>query len=270
MQNDSLFQSPHPNLDLSRGALTTLTNIAIKPGGSNYINLKGIQTELKTSIDPGTATKIGFVLEKNENNTEYTKVYYDYAIQSFVVDRTKASLNANTPRDIQTEPFALPAGKPIDWQLYIDGSVIEVFINNKWAFATRIYPTSTFSNIIDVFCEGGNASAATFQAWSRGDLSAIVVPPLPVNKTLKVWPMPANDKCYIQLPGNTGGKVTLTLYDANGKKIKQSEQRISASTQFITYELTNTANLKVPSGIYFCNISINGNENYKIKLDVAR
>lgn len=166
---NTLYQSPHPVIESLRKNAVTYSNITIHPGVSGYLNAKGLQKEIVASINPGAATKVGFILEKNSDNSEYTKIYYDIYGQSFVVDRTKSSTNPNTPRDLQSTYFALPAGQPIDWHIYIDGSVIEVFINNKYAFATRVYPENISSDIADVFAEGANAVLTTASIWEMDE-----------------------------------------------------------------------------------------------------
>ena len=108
---------------------------------------------------------MGFILDKNAGNTEYTKIYYDYQNSNFVVDHSKSSTNPNTPKSIQSEYFYLEPGKPVDWNIFIDGSVIDVFINNRWAFATRAFPVNVSSNYVDVFASGGTATLTSGTIW---------------------------------------------------------------------------------------------------------
>lgn len=166
MIDDTLYQSPHPNLAAIRSQQSNYSNITITPAGSNYLNKNGWQLEIKATINPGTAKQVGFIVDKNANNTEYTKIYYDYQNLKIVVDHSKSSANPNTPKDIQSEYFLLPAGQPVEWDIFMDGSVIDVFINNKWAFATRAFPVSVASNGVDVFASGGNATLTTGSIWT--------------------------------------------------------------------------------------------------------
>ena len=272
LQNDSLFQSPHPNLDASRGTLYNINNATIQSSGSNYINLNGFRAEIKATINPGTSSRAGFILEKKSDNTEYTKIYYDYTGLSFVVDRSKSSTNANTPRDIQTEFFSLPAGQSVDWHIYIDGSVIEVFINNKFAFATRVYPVNATSNGMDFFAEGGNATATSVQVWDRGDVTGLgtgIFGPSAENyKTLKIFPVPVTDNCFIQLPTGTTGKMKATVYDISGRIIKTFEQKVTPSVKNIIWDLKGNNNMRVAPGAYFIAMSINNKDFYRAKIAV--
>jgi hypothetical protein len=165
MVNDTLYQQPHSNLQAIRNNAANYSNLSITSGGSNYFNKSGWQLEIKATINPGTAKQVGFILDKNAGNTEYTRIYYDYQNFNFVVDHSKSSTNPNTPKDIQSEFFYLTPGQPVDWDIFIDGSVIDVFINNKWAFATRAFPVNSSSNIVDLFATGGTATLATATIW---------------------------------------------------------------------------------------------------------
>ncbi len=270
MINDTLHQSPHPNLERARGAVTTLSNISIQPNGSNYLNVRGWQLELKATINPGTATQTGFILGQNDNKTEFTKIWYDYQNQKMIVDRTKSSNNSNTPRDIQSESFPLPAGQPVEWHLFIDGSVIEVFINNRWAFAARIYPVDNTSNRVDLFSVGGNATASIIQVWNRGNLVTGIFDPPVEYKTTKAWPVPATDNCFIELPANITGNAELLFYDMTGRLIRQIQQKITPSLKYIKWDLCNTNGVKVSAGNYFCVLSVNNTSLYRPKLLVTK
>jgi beta-fructofuranosidase len=272
MVNDTLYQSPHPNLDQGRNALSSsLDNITVTPSGADYLKARGFQMEIKATIHPGSASRIGFVLEKNDNNTEYTRIYYDITNQAMVVDRSKASANPNTPRDIQSEHFVLPAGQPADWHIYIDGSVIEVFINNRWAFATRVFPASASSNKVDLFAEGGNATATGVQIWNRGDVvTGIFGPSAPVIEPLKLWPVPANKQCYIQLPENTIGHFHLVIYDVKGRPVKTMTHKLEGSQPYLIWNLQNDNGVEVPSGAYYGLININSKKVYQARFLVIR
>lgn len=270
MENDSLYQSPHPNIDSRRKNKITRTDLSLNPSTFRYLNVRGLQAEIRTTIHPGTASKVGFVVGMNENNTEFTRIYYDYSKQAFVVDRSRSSINTNTPRDIQTEPFPVVANQPIDWHVYIDGSVVEVFVNNKWAFATRIFPVSQNSNIIDLFAEGGDALAKDIQLWNMGDLSDVTtgLPGSPSYESLNVFPTPAKDYCYIQLPPNSAGKADVMIYDVTGRSMHQFNQALSSNRIF--WSLKDNNGRQVPNGIYYGLVNVNSKKLYRVKFAVAK
>lgn len=270
LQNDSLFQSPHPVLDETRGQLTTIGNVEVTNGGAGFLKMRGFQAEIRGTLQPGSATKAGFVLGKNDNGTEYTRIYYDYTGNSFVVDRTKSSANPATPRDFQAEYFPLPQGQPVDWHIYLDGSVIEVFINNKWAFATRIFPESYNSNTMDLFAEGGSFTATDVKVWNRGNLDVVtgIFSPRDDNfRSLKVWPTPATNQYIIEVPAALSAGVLLNIYNLAGQRVRQISKRPGSATKIIEWDLRDDAGKKVLPGAYYGDISA-GKVHYQSKMMV--
>jgi beta-fructofuranosidase len=272
MQNDTLYQSPHPDLDADRGDSFVLSNINIQPGNTEFIKLSGFQAEITASILPGTASRFGFIVEKNEDGSEYTRIYYDIASHAFVFDASKSSTNGNTPRQILSGSLPLKAADPIEWHIYIDGSVIEVFINNKWAFAGRVYPTKNSSSRIDLFSEGGNASASLVKAWSRGDLSPYTVvnpPPTVAMDSFKIWPVPTQNLLNIQLPTGISGTGHINIYNMSGMLLQSSQQSVDPSNNMTSMYLSNGDGSYLPTGVYVIKMMIN-NKIFKENFMVVR
>jgi sucrose-6-phosphate hydrolase SacC (GH32 family) len=162
MVNNKLIQKPHLALQKLRADSIFFNNITVTPTGSNFLNgTSGFQKEIRASITAGASTqKAGIIIEKNTDGSEYTSIYYDYYYGELSIDRTHSSTNPNTQGDLKTVSFTPDdPSAPMDWHIYIDGSVVEVFINDKYAFASRIYPTSANSNGIDLFTTGAAATA---------------------------------------------------------------------------------------------------------------
>lgn len=162
LQNDSLLQCPHPSLTKLRSDSTTFAGIAVAPAGTGYLaGSKGFQLEITASISKGSSSQAGLIVGKNADNSEYTRIYYDYSNNAVVIDRSHSSTNTAVNGDVQSSTLYLdnPA-LPIDWRVFIDGSVIEVFVNNRYAFAARCYPANANSNNIDLFAMGGTALAS--------------------------------------------------------------------------------------------------------------
>ena len=174
MQNNQLIQKPHPALSQLRSDSVVFSNVNITPSGAGFLGTtNGFQKEIRASITADPLTQqAGFIIEQNASGTEYTKIYYDYYYGEISLDRTHHSTNANVPGNLQSTSFT-PSNPlaPIDWHIYIDGSVVEVFINDTYTFSFRIYPTDAGSNKIDLFATGATATA-NVTAWNIRDLSS--------------------------------------------------------------------------------------------------
>jgi beta-fructofuranosidase len=53
-------------------------------------------------------------------------------------------------------------------QLFLDGSVLEVFANDKTCLSSRIYPTRPDSLGLGLFASGGRARLRAVDVWEMG------------------------------------------------------------------------------------------------------
>lgn len=158
--NNNILISPHPNLNNLRGDATQFNALSLQNGGSNYLNnYNGRHFEMEATINTGSANQIGFVFGKTPNNEEFYKVYYDMANQEWVLDASKSSLDTRVRRDIRKGSYAITPGATINVRLFIDGSVLEVFIDDKAHFTGRFFPTFTNATGVDLYAVGGTATA---------------------------------------------------------------------------------------------------------------
>ena len=158
--NNNILISPHPNLNNLRGNLTEFNGLSLEDEGGNYLNgFNGRHFEMEATINTGNANEIGFIFGKSPNNEEFYKVYYNMVSQEWVVDASKSSLNTQARRDVRTGSYTITPGETINVRIFIDGSVLEVFVDNKAHFTGRFYPTLSNATGVDVFASGGTATA---------------------------------------------------------------------------------------------------------------
>lgn len=158
--SNNLIIKPHPNLNTLRGNTTVFDNLNITPKENGYFgNYQSRHFEIEATVNVGTATKVGFVLGKSANGQEQYKVYYDTNTKQWVVDATQSSLSNLVRKDIRKGNYNINSNGIFDVRIYVDGSVLEVFIDGKSHFTGRFFPTLSDSKGVDMFVEGGNANA---------------------------------------------------------------------------------------------------------------
>ncbi|MGY5848095.1 GH32 C-terminal domain-containing protein [Salegentibacter sp. HM20] len=151
--------SPHPNLDDYRAGQTNFGSLELTPGNEDNIDFNGRYFEMNASINTGNASRFGFILGKSETSGEEYRVYYDFNTREWVVDAENSSTSNLVRRDVRRGDFDLQSGSNIDIRVYVDGSVLEVFIDDKYHFTGRFFPESPDATGVDLFVEGGNANA---------------------------------------------------------------------------------------------------------------
>ncbi|KAK5160813.1 hypothetical protein LTR04_004547 [Oleoguttula sp. CCFEE 6159] len=117
----------------------------------------------------------GLTIAASPNVEEYTHIYYDPSSYTVVVDRTHSSLitqfnNASVIGYFY--PYTMGYGngtvtEPITMDVFLDGSLLEVFINERFALTTRIYPSRTDSTGVGLYLgSGASAEVQSVEMWS--------------------------------------------------------------------------------------------------------
>ena len=120
--------------------------------------------EIKMSIEPGDAARFGMKLLRSPGGEEETVITYDVGRQQFVVDFERASEDGSLSygrdmRDLskgvrqQIVPFAPEGEGRLDIDVFVDRSIIEVFVNSRTCIVQRVYPTREDSKGFSLFTE---------------------------------------------------------------------------------------------------------------------
>lgn len=165
LKHDTICQQPHPALKQLRGKVQQFKSQVIH-AGNNLLLISGKhQVEILVDLIPGQCKNFGFVIGKNPDGSEFTRIYYDFDRKQLIVDQTRSSLKKYIPLQIRTGNYSLGDNQKVNIHLFIDGSVVEGFINNKDAFTTRLFPKSKDSNQVEIFTEGGETQLLKAEVW---------------------------------------------------------------------------------------------------------
>jgi len=165
LQNNKIIQQPHPALQSLRSKVKDFKTQSIHEANPLVLSNGMHQVEMDIDIDPKGCKRFGLMVGMDETNKELTKIYYDFEAQQFIVDKSQSSLNKNIPADGRSGAYTLPRNKKLNLRVFIDGSVIEVFVNNEDAFTTRIFPSGKNSNSVALFCEGNSIELVQAGVW---------------------------------------------------------------------------------------------------------
>ncbi len=110
---------------------------------------------------------------KDVGGEEQTEIRYEWETETLILDRRQSSLNPLVRRDLQSATHKRIERDKIRLIIFLDQSVVEVFINGRAAFATRIYPTLAESDGLAAGCVGGSA---TIELLRVGRIEPIAVP----------------------------------------------------------------------------------------------
>lgn len=102
------------------------------------LDVTGEALELRADVDPDAAATVAIRVRETPDGAERTAVQVGH--DRVVVDRSESSLEPG----VRDAPVSVPVDdleRPLDVRVFVDASVLELFVNGRRALATRIYPT---------------------------------------------------------------------------------------------------------------------------------
>ena len=87
------------------------------------------------------------------------------------IDTTNSTLDENYKEEEEERgtkreaPFELEAGELLNLRIFLDRSIMEVYVNGRQCVTQRIYPSRDDSQGIVVFSRGGDIEIPVFDAW---------------------------------------------------------------------------------------------------------
>ena len=159
-------------IDLQTAQMVEL-NVLRSPGKQEYTLImfykeKGVSQGLEYKAAPGTASMPQDLIRLFTGDTS--------SISVPVAARQRASLisietsNSSILPDVmmrppETAPVKLLPGETVKLRVFIDKSVVEVFVNGKQCVAVRVYPGRDDSNGVSIKSMGGDAELRSLTAW---------------------------------------------------------------------------------------------------------
>ena len=157
---------PAPELAALRAEHTHTTAIDVPAGQLVAVSdVSGDTLELVVELIPAREGRCGILVRRSPDGAEQTLITYDAALHQLIVDRTHASLDVATDRNLHVAPLALGLDEPLRLHIFLDRSVLEVFANARISITSRIYPTRADSVGVALLAEHGEARLNTLDAW---------------------------------------------------------------------------------------------------------
>ncbi len=128
------------------------------------LDIGGTGLECRVRVDPRDAREVGLVLRASSDGTECTTVRM--RPDAVVVDRSRSS-PGTAARDDEVSVDVSDLGRPFDVRVFLDGSVIELFVNERRALSTRIYPTREDATGLALYGGPGGATI-DLDVWRLG------------------------------------------------------------------------------------------------------
>jgi beta-fructofuranosidase len=149
-------QQPIPELSKLRGRHSSFAELVLNNSGHTLANVAGDTLEIRAAIEPGQARAAGLKVRRSDDGRQAVTIRY----------------NGRILHVAGTElPFTLAeTEKSLDLHVFLDRSVLEVFVNDGRVCVTRvIYPPEQDVGV-EVFAEEGSAVVRSLDVWEMGSI----------------------------------------------------------------------------------------------------
>lgn len=170
-ENNNLVQRPFSGLEglraengYSASSLTLDGTKRVEGAGGRRFEVKG---EFTVGDNP-----FGFNIfkgAKGEASITYTPSNNKIEINFTKLNRKVNDNNVYNGRYVGTLPENIEKGSTMVIDVWVDGSILDIFVNNKWASSIRVYPTDADADGVEVFSTGGPVNVESVNAWLLGD-----------------------------------------------------------------------------------------------------
>lgn len=141
-----------------------------------FQEIEGTSMEIHAVIAPVHSQTVELKVFRSPDNAEYTRIvcmrdrgWRNKGMRKpcvVSIDTSRSSLNgAVRSRPPETAQVELSGDEPLDLRIFIDQSVVEVFVNNRQALAVRAYPELLESTGFSIRAQGKDAQLLSLDAW---------------------------------------------------------------------------------------------------------
>lgn len=154
--------------------------------------VSGNAIELAMEVDPKNSKTLELKVLRSPDESEYTRILYQpyagYQLRedlrrkdirpptfkhgSLTIDSTRASTH---PKALSRPPEVAPVlledpRAPVRLRIFVDKSIVEVFVNDRLASAIRVYPRQKHSTGVSLRSIGGNAKLISLDAYQLANI----------------------------------------------------------------------------------------------------
>lgn len=162
---NNLVQKPYSGLAALRNENGyTEQNFSLE-GAKAIAGVTGRKFEVKGHFVVGSST-FGFNLFKNENGAAV--VSYNPVMNRLEVNlqnlnrRENDNLNGRYSCQLPEKP---EAGSEFILDVWVDGSIMDIFVNDKWATSVRVFPKDTDADGVEMFANGSGVGVNKMEGW---------------------------------------------------------------------------------------------------------
>ena len=178
---EELAVEPTGDIESLRGEHQHLEFLAL-PANQEIVldRVQGNAIEINAEIAPSDAPMIEMDVFRSPDGQERTRImflrnrgwrsreYGDYGPQGSLIsiDSSYSSILPDAQaRAPETAPVFVAPGEPIKLRVFVDRSIVEVFVNGRQCVAVRVYPGRADSTGVSLRAQGQDATLTALDVW---------------------------------------------------------------------------------------------------------
>jgi beta-fructofuranosidase len=140
--------------------------------GMNFLHedIRDDRLEMLAEFEPGQHCEFGFRLRCSPDGQEQTRLVYQSASQQVSIEREQSSVNPEVDHRNSSVAVEAAAGEVLELHIFLDRSVVEVFVNGRCYLASRIYPERRDSLGLELFARSGRVRVRSLDIWCLGSI----------------------------------------------------------------------------------------------------
>jgi beta-fructofuranosidase len=143
----------YDGLELSKGRNVLLEDI------------RDDRLEILVECEPGQNCEFGLKVRCSPDGQEQTRLVYQSASQQVFIEREQSSTNPEVDRQNCSVVIEAEPGEVLKLHIFLDRSVVEVFVNGRCYLASRIYPERRDSLGLELFARKGRVGVKSLDIW---------------------------------------------------------------------------------------------------------
>ena len=180
LDGDDLSMEPVAAVTALRDAHTHV-DATLLPANEEFVfeSVHGRALELVAALDPQDAPMVEVNVLRSPGKEEFTRIAFfknrghvervlgtGRHFSLITIDTSYASVAPDVlSRAPETAPVNIEPDESIELRIFVDHSVVEVFVNNKQCVAVRVYPERADSVGVSMRAQGADALLKSLDAW---------------------------------------------------------------------------------------------------------
>ena len=131
--------------------------------GEQVLAVRGQALDIEARFAPAADGAAGLKVLCAEDESSYLNIQYDAATQRLIIRNVVPDFGQAVIAHVREIPHVLAAGELLELRVLVDGSVVEIIVNERTSVTSRVYPSRSDSNQVRLW--GKQTELRSLDIW---------------------------------------------------------------------------------------------------------